>query len=142
MTIDKTDLQVIEMLKKDGSRTNKSIAEELGTSEETARRRIRNMRDNGVFQPTIQVDYSKLGYEVQAITRIQSSGIQSLELARNLALLDEVVTSIATVEGQVVIHSVHKDVADYRQFLLTLGSGGGIDGLDSSICTGVYRGQA
>lgn len=53
---DKTDKQIIAMLREDGRTTNNEIARELGVSEGTVRNRIRKLTEDGSIKITGLVD--------------------------------------------------------------------------------------
>lgn len=69
--LDKTAKGIIAHLQENGSVTNAAVARRLGVSEETVRRRIHNMRKDGIFQIVAVPSPSALGLNVEATIGIE-----------------------------------------------------------------------
>ncbi|MFB6088716.1 MAG: Lrp/AsnC family transcriptional regulator, partial [Candidatus Aenigmatarchaeota archaeon] len=66
--MDEKDKKIIEMLKEDGRRPFTQIAEQIGVTETTVRKRVKKLEDGGVIERyTVDVDPSKLGYKTVTI---------------------------------------------------------------------------
>jgi DNA-binding Lrp family transcriptional regulator len=61
--MDDLDLRIIEILAKNSRVSFRKIAKETGLSTDTVMRRYKKLEEEGEIQPTIIVDYVKLGYE-------------------------------------------------------------------------------
>jgi len=64
--MDEADLRIIETLAKNSRASFRRIAKELGVSTDTVIRRYQRLEKEGEIQPTITVDYVKLGFEALA----------------------------------------------------------------------------
>ena len=65
--IDEIDQDIVKILQENARYTNAGIAEMVGVSEATVRRRIQKMIDNNVFQIRAVADPFKLGFTVIVI---------------------------------------------------------------------------
>lgn len=77
MTYAGLDLEILEMLRRDGRASLRTIAEKLEVSTSTVSHRVKEMESEGIilsYKPVI--DYSKLGYRLTAITKIKAKGAQ------------------------------------------------------------------
>lgn len=73
MSLDGTDLKIIEQLMEDARTSLRSIAEKIDVSPSTASNRFRELRNNNViqgFSPVI--DYRKLGFQFNTVTQIKA----------------------------------------------------------------------
>ena len=66
--LDTLDYQLINLLQENGRATNTEIANEIGVSEGTVRRRYRNLIEEGVIKVVAIPDPSKLGRGTTAVT--------------------------------------------------------------------------
>lgn len=79
--IDTIDKKIVEILQNDGSTTNASISELLGTSEATIRRRRARLLDEDVIRIVAVADPFKLNFSIMAIIgiRVQNNQIEQVE---------------------------------------------------------------
>ena len=63
--MDKTDFEIIKKLFNNSRCSFRKIAIELGVSTETVIRRYEKLKEMGAIKPTINIDITKLGYEVR-----------------------------------------------------------------------------
>lgn len=68
-----TDLQIIEVLRKDARQTSKAMAAKVGGGEETMRRRIHQMVESGILKFTVDVSAEALGMPVQALIDVEGN---------------------------------------------------------------------
>lgn len=98
------------------------IAKKLGTSAETAHRRIRRLEKKGVLKGyTVTVDSIKLGYAVTAIVFVQVEGGNLLEVENTLAR-DGNVLSVYDITGDfdAVVFAKFKNLDSLHGFLKNL----------------------
>ncbi len=89
--IDKIDRKIIELLKKDGRMSYRKIAEEIGRTEVTVRRRVRKLIKEGVIRKfTVVIDPVKIGKSVQAFISIPVDVKETSKLVEKLKGLEEV----------------------------------------------------
>jgi DNA-binding Lrp family transcriptional regulator len=73
MELDETDIEILTQLDEHGEVDASELAEELGVSTSTVYYRIETYRENGVFEGRVaSLDPQELGFELTAVTRIQS----------------------------------------------------------------------
>ena len=89
--MDSKDMKILNILMKDGRRPYTEIAKELGTSESSIRKRVRKMEDEGIIKGyKVEVEPSKIGYGVVALTGFDTSPEDFLTDANKLCEFDEV----------------------------------------------------
>lgn len=72
--LDPANRAIIESLQQDGRRPYSQIADEVGLSEAAVRRRVQQLRDNGVIQIVAVTDPLQLGFNREALIGIRVEG--------------------------------------------------------------------
>ncbi|MHA1583013.1 MAG: Lrp/AsnC family transcriptional regulator [Candidatus Baldrarchaeia archaeon] len=89
--IDKIDRKIIELLKRDGRMSYRKIAEEIGRTEVTVRRRVRKLIKEGVIKRfTVVIDPVKIGKSVQAFISVPIDVKETSKLVEKLRDMEEV----------------------------------------------------
>ena len=89
--MDSKDMKILDILMKDGRKPYTEIAKELGTSESSIRKRVRKMEDEGIIKGyKVEVEPSKIGYNVVALTGFDTNPEDFLTVANKLCEFDEV----------------------------------------------------
>jgi Lrp/AsnC family transcriptional regulator for asnA, asnC and gidA len=88
--IDEVDRRIIGLLQEDGSLTNVAIADRLGISEATVRRRLANLHENDVVRIVAVADPFKLGFEVMVIIGVQTTKDRLSAVEETLTKMREV----------------------------------------------------
>ena len=71
MTLDATDLRILDQLQRDASLTNQALAAAVHTSAATCLRRVKRLTDSGVIERTIAIlSPQKLGAGLTAIAEV------------------------------------------------------------------------
>lgn len=73
ISLDETDLKIIEKLSYNGRVSFRKIAQESGISTDTAKRRCEKLIKNGILKVTIQINPMKIGYQALTILFITIS---------------------------------------------------------------------
>ncbi|MFB0504916.1 MAG: Lrp/AsnC family transcriptional regulator [Candidatus Bathyarchaeia archaeon] len=103
---DEIDLGIIKLLQRDSRLSFNKIASELGVSTGTAYNRIKNLEGKGVLKGyTALVDPFKLGFTMTAIVLIQAEGTHLVEVEKQIAEKDCVV-SVYDITGDFDIAAV------------------------------------
>jgi Lrp/AsnC family transcriptional regulator for asnA, asnC and gidA len=84
LALDELDLKIIEYLIEDGRTPYTQIAEELGITESTVRKRVSRMREDDIIKIRAITDPAKLGYTTEAIVGVQ---LDTKDLPRSLVVL-------------------------------------------------------
>lgn len=121
MEIDETDIQIIEILKKNSRASFTDIARALGISEAAVRKRINKLQSHGVIK-RFTIDY-ELENEIRAFVFVKTSPqIPTPEISKKLVKINGVETVfettgeydiIAFVRGA-TISSINKTIDEIR----------------------------
>ena len=91
--MDRLDVQIVSRLQKDGNATNANIAKSIlpsPVSEETVRRRLKRLMQDGYMKIVAIPDARKMGYESQVIIGLQVDADKVDDVAAALSEMDEV----------------------------------------------------
>jgi Lrp/AsnC family transcriptional regulator for asnA, asnC and gidA len=88
--LDKIDREICKFLQYDGRMPFTKIAEELGITEGTVRRRVKQLTDNGVLQIVAIVEPHELGWNETGIIGITVQAHRIEEVAEAISRLPEV----------------------------------------------------
>ncbi|MCW3980354.1 MAG: winged helix-turn-helix transcriptional regulator [Candidatus Bathyarchaeota archaeon] len=134
--------RLLRELLKDSKRSDRELAKVLGVSQPTITRLRHKLVDEGIIQGfTIIPEFTKLGYEIMAITLAKAKTTlepDKQERARKLVLTNPSVIFVASGEGMGmngVMISLHRNYSDYVDFMqnLRLGSIGYMEKVDSML---------
>ena len=87
--MDELDTRIIKILQADGRASNAKIARQVGVSEGTVRRRLRNLIQGDVIKVIAVPNLEQMGYGTAALVGIQSDPGKVDEVADAIAALDE-----------------------------------------------------
>ncbi len=88
--LDELDRQIITFLQYDGRTPFTKIADELGTTEGTVRRRVKQLTDSGMMQIVAIVEAHDMGWEEAAMIGISVKANLLTSIAAEIAELPEV----------------------------------------------------
>ena len=101
--IDETDLEILKILQKDGRTPFTDIAQKLKLSESAVRKRVQALQKEGVIKKfTIEINPSKIGFNIVAIVGFDVDPTKLLKVAQELCEIKEV-RSVATSTGDHMI---------------------------------------
>ena len=90
-TLDVIDEKIIELLRENSRLSFREIAERLGKTESTIRRRVKKLIDAGVIKKfTIVTSASRSGHDVYAFVRVITSVEKLDEVSEEVVKFDEV----------------------------------------------------
>lgn len=104
--LDETDRRIIEVLTRDGRAQSTAIGEELGLSGNLVANRIRAMDAAGIMRVVAIADFRVYGYKMLARIRLKVSGRAPLDVARELAENDDVL-SVHLTSGRYPVSSMY-----------------------------------
>ena len=87
--MDELDRRIIKLLQVDGRASNAKIAREVGVSEGTVRRRLRNLIKGDVIKVIAVPNLEQMGYGTVALIGIQTDPGRVDDVADAIATLDE-----------------------------------------------------
>lgn len=88
--LDDLDRAIVRILQDDARRTNRSVADELHSSEPTVRRRVERLIDMGLIKIVAVVSPFALGYGVVAILGVQFDRAYQTQIEQALQTMPEV----------------------------------------------------
>jgi DNA-binding Lrp family transcriptional regulator len=137
--IDGTDLEIIDLLVRDGRRTLADIASEVSLSAPAVKRRVARLEELEVITGyTAQVDHAKLGRPIEAFTELRFAGRTKVaDIAGVAAGLVEV-DAVHTIAGDpdALVHLRVRDVNDLTRVIDALRRSGMVTGTKTLIVLG------
>lgn len=134
--MDEKDRKILKLLNEDGRRPFAEIADELGVSEATVRKRVKKMEKKGVIRNyTVEVDHEKLGYSTKTLLGLDVEPENLLSAANEIAEMDEVKkVSTCTGDHMIMAEIWAKDNSELGEIMS--GKVGGIEGV-KNLCPAI-----
>jgi len=141
MSIDMLDLRIIQVLNRDGRRSYKAIAEELGVSDATVRNRVRGLLEEGVIKKfNVLLDYHKLGRIIKAFIGLRVQPGKLKEIVGHLIDNPDVqVLYRTTGEVDLFVEVIFKDMEELNSFLESELNIDGVTGTVVNIVLSPYK---
>ncbi|MFZ5910517.1 MAG: Lrp/AsnC family transcriptional regulator [Chloroflexota bacterium] len=116
--LDQIDMQILELLRRDGRMAFAQIAEQLNVSPGMVRIRYNRMVEMGYLKVAAISNPLRMGFRTMALIGIRTDGTRMLEVAEKVAQLEEVVYLII-VSGRfdIMAEVFCRDHAELLQFL-------------------------
>ncbi|MHA1793388.1 MAG: Lrp/AsnC family transcriptional regulator [Promethearchaeota archaeon] len=90
-SLDDIDIKILEFLKEDSRRSFQEIAEKIGKTDVTVRRRVKDLMNNDIIKKfTIEVNAEKLGKGLQAIIRLEMKVSEQKKIMAEIIRFEEV----------------------------------------------------
>jgi Lrp/AsnC family transcriptional regulator for asnA, asnC and gidA len=117
-SLDETDLNIIEALRKDGRVAFSQIAEQLGVSPGMIRQRYTRLVDQGFLKVVAITNPIRMGYKTMAMIGIRADGSKLLSVAEKISKLDEVIYMvISSGRFDIFAEVVCRDHEDLLRFI-------------------------
>jgi Lrp/AsnC family transcriptional regulator for asnA, asnC and gidA len=97
--LDGLDCKLIRLLQTDGRMPNNAIAQELGISEFTVRRRLKRLLDNGTIRIVAVSDPIDLGFEIAGNLKIRIDLKKTDQVLKHLKQIDSLIWVALTTGG-------------------------------------------
>ncbi|MBS1860522.1 MAG: Lrp/AsnC family transcriptional regulator [Actinobacteria bacterium] len=139
IAVDGTDLEIIDLLVRDGRRTLAEIGSAISLSAPAVKRRLARLEDTGVIRGfTAVLDHEKLGRPIEAFTELRFAGkTRVADIAGIAADLPEVDTVYTTAgDPDALVHLRVRDVADLTRVIDLLRRSGKVVGTKTLIVLG------
>lgn len=122
LTVDSFDAAILEALQNDASLTNAALAEKVNLSPSQCSRRRTALEEAGVIRGyRAELDARKLGFTLQAITRVNlsaHSGANAKDFAAFLERHPEVQTAYSVSgDADYILHIVARNLDDFAHFI-------------------------
>jgi Lrp/AsnC family leucine-responsive transcriptional regulator len=137
--VDEIDLRLVEFLRQDGRRSYADMAAEVGLSLPAVKRRVDRLQETGVIRGfTAKIDYTKLGWNIEAFTELRYTGRTRPPDMERLARDLPEVQAVYPVAGDpdALCHIRARDVTHLRDVLDTIRVSGGVVGTKTFITLG------
>ena len=117
-SLDDIDLYLLASLRKDGREAFSQIAEQLKVSPGMIRQRYNRLVEEGYLKVVAITNPIQRGFKTMALIGVHTDGNRMLEVADNIAKLDEVVY-LVVVSGRydILIEVFCRDHADLLKFI-------------------------
>lgn len=117
--LDEVDLKIIRYLQQDGRMTFVTIADELGITESTVRRRVTSLLDSGIFKVAAILDPAHLGFTTVAMIGIKVERQRMDDIVRTLASMTDVrYLALSTGKYDLIIEVVQESNERLLDFLV------------------------
>jgi len=122
MVLDELDKKIINVLIDDPRITYRKLARSLGVSVGTVYNRIRKLMGQGIIRDfTVQVDFSKVGYDVTALILIKVDGKHIIDVEREVARHPNVCAVYdVTGEFDVIVVAKFRNIGELNKFIKNL----------------------
>ncbi|AQZ70819.1 Transcriptional regulator, AsnC family [[Actinomadura] parvosata subsp. kistnae] len=139
--LDEIDHRVLRLLREDGRRTFSEMAECIGLSVAAVKRRVDRLKELGVITGfTVQIDYAKLGWGIEAFTELRYPGTTPVaEIIRTATDVPEV-QAVFTIAGDpdALIHVRVRDLGHLQQVIDRLRRAGDVTGTKTLLVLGSW----
>lgn len=144
MTYENLSERILMALQEDGRRSFRELAEELGVSPTTIRKRVEELRDSGVLKDIrAEVDYEELGFSYVAMLRVKVAG-EAIEIALEQIERHQEFTSIYEITGDYDVLGIgyFRDRDHLNETIKELQRSSSIRSTNTSMILNPYREQA
>jgi Lrp/AsnC family transcriptional regulator for asnA, asnC and gidA len=141
MSIDQLDMRIIGSLTGDARKPYKKIAQELGVSDSTVRKRINRMIEDGIIKEfTVLLDYHALGRIIKAFIGLRVQPPRLKGIVEHLQENPDVqVLYRTTGDVDLFVEVIFKDMEELNGFLESELSLDGITGTVVTVVIGPYK---
>ena len=116
--MDRLDVKIVTHLQRDGTSTNAGIAREVKVSEETVRRRLKRLMQDGYVKVVAVPNARKIGYESDVLVGLQVDADKVDPVADALADMREVTwVSVTTGSFDIFARATLKSSDELSEFL-------------------------
>ncbi len=142
LPIDHIDIKILSMLRVNSRAANIEIARELGISEATVRRRIRNLEDKGIIKGySTYIDYQLIENPVKAYVHIGVSSESRDEVVEKIVAHNRAVAVYrVTGEFEILCVMLFVDMSEMQTFIDSYLKIDGINKVTTQIVMSPYKG--
>jgi len=133
--VDRTDLKILEELRKDGRVSYSDIADKLGLATSTVTGRVQKMKNKEIitgFKP--EIDYENLGFELTAMIAVKAKADEIENTAEKLESNERVISFFeVTGKTDMIVISRFIDREDMNSFLKNIQKTRGIESTETNV---------
>ena len=139
--LDPTERRMVELLQRDGRVPVSALANDLGVTEVTARRKIRGLLGRGIIRIVATVDPFDVGYETPVIVGLKVQRNRTDEVAERLSQLPQVrYVGASTGRVDLIVEVVTRTNQDLADFLMNeLAAIEGIVDSETNLIIRIYK---
>jgi len=116
--LDKVDCQMVRLLQKDGRMANNAIAQELGISEFTVRRRLKRLLDSDVIKIVAVANPIDLGFEIAGNLKIKIDLKKADPVLKKLKKIDSLIWVALTTGGtDIDVDFVARSLSEFHELI-------------------------
>ena len=116
--LDKVDCQMIQLLQHDGRMPNNAIAQELGISEFTVRRRLKKLLDSGIVKIVAVANPIDLGFEIVGNLKIKIDLKKADQVLHKLKKIDSLIWVALTTGGtDIDVDFVARSLKEFHELI-------------------------
>ena len=116
--LDRLDCKLIRLLQTDGRMPNNAIAQELGISEFTVRRRLKRLLDEGIIRIVAVADPIDLGFEIAGNLKIRIDLKKTDRVLEQLKEIDSLIWVALTTGGtDVDVDFVARSLKEFQELI-------------------------
>ena len=124
-TVDKIDIQIINLLQRNANLTNKEIAEKINLSESNTLVRVRKLIENEIIgERKYEINFAFFGYKFEFITIINihkpSEELFTLRVKDYWNVINCKQLSISFDSYRYIFHTITRSVAEFEEIILNL----------------------
>ena len=141
MSVDQLDLKIIKSLTGDARKPYKTVAEDVGVSDATVRKRINRMLEDGIIKTfNVLLDYHKLGRIIKAFIGLNVHPPKLKALVAHLEENPDIqVLYRTTGDVDLFLEVIFRDMEELNEFLESELTLDGITGTAVTIVIGPYK---
>jgi Lrp/AsnC family transcriptional regulator for asnA, asnC and gidA len=135
IVVDEIDEKIVEKLSENGRSPFGRIAQELGISAFTAKRRYEKLRNNGMIKVTIQIDPAKIGYQAMVLLFVVVSLQEnSFSIIERISRIPDVISIMKTSgDYDLMVYALVRDLNQLLSIQDDIGKIPGINKMDIEI---------
>jgi len=116
--LDRVDCQMIHLLQQDGRMANNAIAQELGISEFTVRRRLKKLLDSGIIKIVAVANPIDLGFEIAGNLKIKIDLKKADAVLKKLRKIDSLIWVALTTGGtDIDVDFVARSLSEFHELI-------------------------
>ncbi|MTD45784.1 AsnC family transcriptional regulator [Conexibacter sp. W3-3-2] len=142
MALDETDLEIIDLLERDGRASYAEIGRAVSLSTAAAKRRVDRLEADGVITGfRAQVDHRKLGWTLEAFIELRFAGTTGITGVHERVASMREVRAVYAIAGDpdAIVHLRARDMEHIQQVIERLRGSGRVTGTKTLMVLGAWQ---
>lgn len=139
--LDRVDCRLVRLLQKDGRMPNNTIAQKLGISEFTVRRRMKKLLDSGIIKIVAVANPIDLGFEIAGNLKIKIDLKKAYDVLAELKKIDSLIWVALTTGGtDIDVEFVARSLKEFQQLIFkTISKIDGVQSTETSLMVDLVK---